>query len=262
LFFLPISTLAQDRTSEIFNRGKRVLSPPSRNLKSNSANMDYRLQSETQRINRRPDASDPTQEGDLLTQGVQPMSPVPSSPATATSDASQTKYKANSSRRDRFSSRTTVRDPTGLRIFAIGFVGAGAYGIFGTEAEFSIDEKISLGLGLGTGMTYATWGLHGKYVFNSSGRINTFFQAGYAHWYFGKVPSTRGTVKPNYLAERFFSENGNLVAGRSVDLIYPGIGVQVLGQGGLAFSTQLQYLISLRDFSGGLFGSLALHYYF
>lgn len=150
----------------------------------------------------------------------------------------------------------------GERVFGIGFRGAGAYGIFGAEFELGIDENLGFGLGIGTGMSYSAWASHLRYYFKSKGRVNTFFQAGYANWFLGKVPDDVLEIRPFYLGERFFETDGALAIKR-VHIMYPAVGVLFQHESGLAAELLLQYLINLSGgLNGALYGGFGWSYYF
>jgi hypothetical protein len=165
-------------------------------------------------------------------------------------------------RAERRQSRVGEYAFSGERVFGIGFVGAGPYGIFGTEFDFAVEEQLSVGFGIGTGMTYSTWGLQARKYFQG-GRLNTFVQAGYANWYMGRVSNRDFEVRPQYIAERFFDQDSRgYKEGSRVHVAYPGLGVLFQHSSGLAAIVQIQYLLSLSDFSGALSGSAGLYFYF
>ena len=149
------------------------------------------------------------------------------------------------------------------RVFGLGFVGAGAYGVFGGEVEFDFGQRWAGGFGLGTGIDYSSWGLYSRYYLREE-RIRTFLQMGYANWYMGKVPPRGQEVAPSFITNRFFEKtaSGGFKADNRAHIVYPGIGVFFQQSDGLAAMVQLQYFISATDFSGALFGSLGVYYYF
>lgn len=168
-------------------------------------------------------------------------------------------YKKTRNDRHQSGLRDTAFD--GERIFGVGFMGAGSYGIFGAEVDLGIEKDWSIGLGIGTGMTYSTWSTYVRRYFKQ-GKVNTFFQVGYANWFLSKVPSGGDEVLPSFLSKRFFTDDGVNLVRKRAHLLYPGLGVLFQHDSGLAALAMLQYLVSIDGFNGALFGGLGLYYYF
>ena len=283
------SAVAEDaRVDDIFNRQNRVLLAPPKSLLANRENFDERLKSEKSRLGRKPGSNsglplaneNDDDNSDLEEAQMAPMptvkpigtgptrlnvpSPSVQSRSSLSEGTERTKRASTSvARGSRQKSRETYGF-SGERVFGLGLIGAGAYGVFGVETDFAVNQELSVGFGLGTGMTYSTWGLYSRFFLKQGARINTFFQVGYANWFLGKAPTGTGQINPNFLTERFFTRNANgvVLESQRAHLIYPGIGVMYQHASGLAASVQLQYMISIKDFSGGLFGAMGLYYYF
>lgn len=151
---------------------------------------------------------------------------------------------------------------SGRRVFGVGFVGAGAYGIFGGEVDFGFGNEWSGGFGIGTGMAYATWGVHARKYFQE-GSLTPYFQAGYANWIMNRNPVREDEIYPLYLGEQFLmNSDGSWKVKERIHLIYPAIGVLFQSSSGISFNLHLQYLISALDFTGALAGSFGMHFYF
>ncbi len=236
-------------TSSIFDKRNRVLSPPPKSLRSDSEQIDYRLATEAERLESGPEANPATR---------QPVN----EQKKKRGDAQQSSYRPRTGSWREPSTKVSEYSFSGKRVFGVGLVGAGAYGVFGAEVDFTLNRDWSFGMGLGTGMNYSSWGMHSRY-FLQQGSLNTFFQFGYANWFLGRTSSRNEDILPNYLANRFFkSENGVFDESQGAHLVYPGMGVLFQYESGLATTLMVQYLINARDFSGALFGSAGFFYYF
>jgi len=258
---LLTGTALADAT-QIFNKNRRTLNPPQRNLKTSNENFKERVESESERFHRVPADSTTPQGTNGAEKSAQKSNSTEDSLVITTQPVSAPAVTNTSGRSTRKVARRGTRQFDGERIFGIGIVGAGSYGIYGTELEFAFDEQTTFAVGLGTGMSFSTWGFHGRRFFNSSGRLSTFMEAGYANWYMGKSPTQPRESVGNYLAYRFFFENSDVQQRKRVDILYPSIGVMGHFKSGLALSAQLQYMVALHDFSGGLYGSAGLYFYF
>jgi len=262
LWFLSVAALSwesrasssyADRTQQIFDRNNRVLESPPKSLRSRDDEMDRRVQKEKRRW-LASETAEPKSDSETLEISTPPLEEVP---VRAADTARRAELRAQ-----RRESRVGDYAFSGERVFGIGFVGAGAYGIFGTEFDFAVEENLSVGFGIGTGMTYSTWGLQARKSFQG-GRLNTFVQVGYANWYMGRVSERDFEVRPQYIADRFFEKKASrFVEGSRVHLAYPGLGVLFQHSSGLAAIVQIQYLLSLSDFAGALSGSAGLYFYF
>jgi hypothetical protein len=233
-----------NETAKIFSKKNRKLAAPPKSLRADKENPAVRFNEGAERS--------PASEAAVDSQPVQAM------PEFKDPDL-QSYWDSRSERRE---DRLTKFAFSGQRTFGLGFVGAGAYGVFGMEFDFTAGQDWSFGFGLGTGMTYSTWALHGRY-FLKQGRLSSFLEAGYANWYMGKVPTSASTDSSNYLLKRFVYDGGRAPSAASrANIIYPGLGLLYQNTSGLAAMAQLQYMISARDFSGGLFAASGIYYYF
>jgi hypothetical protein len=233
-----------NETAKIFDKKNRKLAAPPKSLRADKENPKLRFNDQVDRA--------PSSEAAIESQPVQSMPEF--------KDPELQSYWDN--RVEKREDRLTKFAFSGQRTFGLGFVGAGAYGVFGMEFDFTAGQDWSFGFGLGTGMTYSTWGLHGRY-FLKQGRLSSFIEAGYANWYMGKVPTSTEGDSSNYLLKRFVYQNGQPPGSASrANIVYPGLGLLYQNSSGLAAMAQLQYMISARDFSGGLFASSGIYYYF
>ncbi len=243
------------RAAEILNKKNRVFEPPSKNLKADRESKEFRYKAEAQRVEnglRNQPASE------SMTAGFATESDFENLDSSSTTTSSK-------SLRAKMKNRDSIRRGYGFsgeRVFGVGFVGAGAYGIFAGEVDVAVNDSFSIGAGLGTGMSYSTWGLYGR-MFLKQGPLSSFFQFGYSNWFMGKAPNNAEDLAPYYLTKRFFlSENGELPESLRIHLAYPAVGILYQHESGLAMTAQLQYLINMQDFFGGIAGSLGFHYYF
>lgn len=236
------------RTQEIINKKNRTLSAPSRDITAYQENAVARYQSESKRLSKT----------DI--EGVDNSDPTSPEKAEAADDA-ESDDKDES--RPKSTSSSSILQFSGERVFSVGFVGAGSYGVFGLDFEIGIDDNWAVGGGLGTGMTYSTWDLHGKYYFNNSKRISPFAQFGYANWNMRRVSRSGEKGRPQYLTDRFFADkSGNVTKAQQRHLVYPGVGILLLEGSGLGASAQLIYLISLSNSVGALYGGVGFHLFF
>jgi len=222
--------------ARILSKKNRKLSAPPKSLKANQANVDLRYASGRKRM--------------AASNDVQTIPVTNPSDYSSQSPTMSFEYSSSASKLE--------------RVFGLGFVAAGAYGVFGVETDFSLMDAWTFGFGLGTGMTYSSWGAHSRYLFRQGEALTPFVELGYSNWHLGKLSSREADILPLHLANRFFQKNpnGSLVEGDTAHIIYPGFGVNYIMKSGLAVTAQVQYMIHLRDFSGGLAGSTGLYYYF
>jgi hypothetical protein len=247
--FLWMGEIVVSQTaSEILNKKNRVFEPPPKSLKANSEDKEFRIKTEAKRVE----------------EGLKSF-PVGDPETNSESQEGATTSTSTKTLRSKLKNRDAIRRGYGFsgeRVFGLGFVGAGAYGIFAGEIDVAVNDDLSLGAGLGTGMSYSSWGLYARFYMKQS-TLSSFFQAGYANWYMGKAPESAEDLAPYYLTKRFFvSETGRLPQSLRIHLLYPAMGVLYQHESGLAITGQLQYLINIQDFFGGLAGSLGFHYYF
>jgi len=279
--FSPLAARALSSQAErIFSKERRVIPPPPRTLLAERGpptpgRYAYRVATESSRTSRAPRqpaaahrkkykdievSTQPVKEEEIE-EVAEEASAVEEQPVTEPYAKKKSKKRSSQSENGEYGANTdseVERDKN----FGLGLVGGGAYGIFGAEIAFKVDDQWSAGFGLGTGMSYDTWGLQSRYHFRE-GTFSPFVQGGYANWYLRRISRTGEKVKPEYLANRFFDDkNGQLSEEKRLHLLYGGIGVLYQGTGGVATSVQLQYFIHLRGFEGGLFGALGVYYYF
>lgn len=248
--------------SKVFDRNKRKLDSPPSSLRSNDTNADTRYSvaedsfEDAMQVNT---SADGAQQTDLDSQPIQDLSgadesyQLPSKRKVVVNPELRSQERAAKLEEYAFS---------GKRIFGVGFVGAGAYGIFGAEIDFGFDDEWTGGLGIGTGMSYATWGLHARRFFQQ-GSLTPYFQVGYANWVMNSAPRGEKDVFPLYLGEQFLIDSdGNYKVKEHIHLVYPAIGVMFQSSSGLAFQLHLQYLLSALSFTGALAGSFGFYFYF
>lgn len=249
------------RTAEIFNKGNRELAPPPRSLKANSEDARLRMRTGSERLARKIARSD-SEEGSASASLVPVEDPDDSVESGSASASSPSAYRPARTRSMAKAERRS-RGYNGDRFFGLGFVGAGAYGVFGAEADFGIGDNWTAGFGLGTGMAYSTWAVHGRYYFQQA-RWSPLVEVGYAQWDLSKIPRDgAGSIMPHHLAQRFFGVNGDQVEGPSTaHIIYPGLGVMYQNRTGLAALFEIQYFVNASDFSGALMGTMGVFFYF
>ncbi len=254
--------------SRIFDKNKRQLSGPPSSLRSDKTSSDSRYFSGVDRLNRRVGSVTPAEEEAPLAQedlevSAPVQAPLSSRPTAAPeSRVVIVREGQGGERKERRAERMSTYGFDGRRIFGVGFVGAGSYGIFGAEADFSFGNDWSGGIGIGTGMAYSSWGFHARHYFQK-GNLTPYAQFGYANWTLHRNPYREAEVYPVYLGEQFLqNKDGSFKVRKSVHLIYPALGILFQSQSGLAFTMQLQYLISALDFKGALAGGFGLHFYF
>ena len=235
----PESALAlPNDVSKVFDKNKRQLDSPPSGLRSDSVGADQRY----------AEAEDSIEEVMQVDTQTDQKTVVVNETST-----SRKQLRQGSLQQYAFS---------GKRIFGVGFVGAGAYGIFGGEVDFGFGNDWSGGFGIGTGMAYATWGLHARKYFHE-GNLTPYFQAGYASWIMNRDPYREDEIYPLYLGEQFLqNSDGSWKVRERVHLIYPAIGVLFQSSSGISFNMHLQYLISALNFTGALAASFGMHFYF
>jgi hypothetical protein len=243
---LSAQALSQ-RTIDIFDKRNRVLDPPPDALRSNQAELGYRYSAEAQRLKRAP-----AMDSDAINEAA----------LVEDEDPDNSRHLRKNLRRERRRKAESEYDFAGDGLFGVGFVGAGPYGIFGAEAELAVGKRLYVGAGLGTGMSYSSWALHARYTLVKGQSLNTFFEAGYANWQLGRVSTSGKELRPSYLADRFFSDDGRLDPGEHAHMVYPGLGVVFQGDSGLAASMQVDYLMNLNGFEGGWTAAMGFYFYY
>lgn len=144
---------------------------------------------------------------------------------------------------------------------SLGVVGAGVYGVIGFEVDIRLGDW-NIGGGIGTGYDYRSWGVRGRYYMGDS-KWTPYIDIGYAHWSLSDEPKDNKPGFPGYLTKRFFSnDDATDIKNKNVNLVYPGIGIMYMGPYHFAVSAEAQYLVHLKDFQGGLIGSLGLVKFF
>lgn len=245
LSVVPSAMALSPEAANILSRKNRRLEAPPRALRASEANVDLRYASGRSRL-----AANSSSGNDSELESI---------PVTSPSDYINTPRSGGSMSFDYDTGHSKLD-----RIFGLGFVSAGAYGVFGAELDFSLLNEWTFGFGVGTGMNYSSWGLHSRYIVRKSAAFTPFIEIGYANWRLDKVSNRNGEVLPAHLAERFFSKDGSgkLLSGDTAHIIYPGMGISYMLATGLSLSGQAQYMVNLGDFSGGLTGSAGIFYYF
>lgn len=248
LFLIPQAMALSPEAANILSKKNRRLQAPPRALRASEANVDLRYASGRSRLASSNSSSSYGSE-------------LESVPVTSPNDYINTPPGGSASMSFDYGNGSNSKLD---RVFGLGFVSAGAYGVFGAELDFSLLDEWTFGFGVGTGMNYSSWGLHSRYLLRKSAAFTPFVELGYANWRLDKISSRRGEVLPAHLAERFFSKNksGRLDQGDTAHIVYPGFGVSYMLASGLSLVGQAQYMIHLGDFSGGLTGSAGVYYYF
>lgn len=240
------------QVSDIFRKDRRELEPPPRSLRATAENSAVRYSNGNARLARKTDEEDEN---------------VGSASASLfgndDEDAPEAKPRRQSYRARSTSMARRHQGFVGDRYFGLGFVGAGAYGVFGGEVEFGVvPPDWTFGFGVGTGMSFSTWGLHARY-FLEQARWSPLVELGYAQWSLGRVPADGLSVSPTHLSHLLFEDRkGEITRSRTAHLIYPGIGVLYQHKSGLAALFELQYMISARNFLGALYGTFGFFFYF
>lgn len=244
LLFSAMSAQAASLSPEavrILSRKNRRLEAPPRDLRASEANVDLRYASGQRRL-----AANDAPAGNLELETIPVTNPRDYMRSGSSSAALSFDYESR---------RASKLD----RVFGLGFVSAGAYGVFGAELDFSLLESWTFGFGIGTGMDYSSWGLHSRYLFRKAA-LTPFVELGYANWNLQKVSQRNNEVMPAHLAKRFFGSVDS--DGGTAHIFYPGIGLNYMLDSGLSLAAQAQYMIHLKDFSGGLTASAGIYYYF
>jgi hypothetical protein len=244
--------------AEIFNRNNRQLQAPPSSLRSNDTNTETRYFSGMESVQRAVNGTPSTANDELeVMDPIHSQEPTVSAPRES-SRVVVVREARQAKRQDSLRSYAF----NGKRVVGVGFVGAGSYGIFGAEFDFSFGNDWSGGFGIGTGMAYSTWGLHARKYFHT-GNLTPYFQMGYASWLLARQLPPETDIFPLYLGEQFLqNKDGSYRVGKRLHLVYPALGVLYQSESGLAFTLQLQYLISALDFKGALAGAFGMHFLF
>ncbi|MBY0371813.1 hypothetical protein K2X33_14105 [bacterium] len=143
--------------------------------------------------------------------------------------------------------------------FGVGFSAGGPLAVLGVEADVNIDENLSIGLGVGTGLNYSTFMAKARY-FLLGEWVSPYVALSAARWWTDGTSAS--TVGPAILTEKFLPPGYDLRQGFSMFLLAPAVGVQFMHPMGFAVSVELQYLFKLMDLANGTYASVAAHWYF
>jgi hypothetical protein len=236
------TNLPANEVSRILNKDNRNLDNPPASLRANNESSDMRYATGIKRTQAALNSGE-----SLETVPVQSTEPSFQTP----------QYTA------RYRPSRALSEWFGERNLGVGFIGGGAYGVFGAETDLKITDDWSAGIGVGTGMSYRTWGLHGRYLFRQS-PLTGFIEGGYANWYVYKVSKTGREVYPQHMSERFLErKNGVLLPGTRAHLLYPGVGMLYKHKSGMGAMAQVQYFINASGgFTGALGASGGLYMFF
>lgn len=152
------------------------------------------------------------------------------------------------------------------RRVGVGLSGAGPLGVGGVNLELNLSPDLSFIGGFGGGKGFQSFTMQFKHVFGG-GFFMPYFMGGYARWYsVGKKDSMESTTSPAFLGEKFLSDSDKLKGQYSVNLLYPGIGVQFTQHSGpwagSSVYVEAVMLLDVEDFVAAPTGTIGYLYYF
>ena len=87
--------------------------------------------------------------------------------------------------------------------FGAGIAAGGANGVLGVTSEFNLDPSLALSIGLGTGPSYGTFNVLGKYSLEAM-YLSPYVKAGYSRWFNSGTMKTSATSSD--ILRQVFSE--------------------------------------------------------
>lgn len=144
------------------------------------------------------------------------------------------------------------------RRFGAGVGVGGPLSALGLEVEFNLDPRFSLSGGVGSGFSYSTFAVKGKY-FLLGDQVSPYFLVGFARWW------SQGTLErdigPSVL-KNIFLDGVDPRAGFSIWTVYPGIGVQFMHDSGFALYAEAHYLFKVPNFANGTYAGIGASWFF
>ena len=144
------------------------------------------------------------------------------------------------------------------RRFGAGVSAGGPLSSLGMEIEFNLEPEISIAGGLGTGGSYSTLAVKGRY-FLLGDQVSPYFLMGIARWW--SDGTSERDIGPSVL-KNIFLEGADPRSGFSVWTLYPGIGVQFLHDSGFSLYAEAHYLFKVPSFSNGTYAGLGMSWFF
>lgn len=151
-----------------------------------------------------------------------------------------------------------VEDLKMKRRVGLGLTAAGPLSVLGLEVDINISEKVSLSMGLGTGLDYSTFAVRGKY-FLMGEKFSPYIGGGLARWWTDGTSETN--LGPSILKNKFLSGN-DFSNGFDVWMLYPTVGIQYMNPTGFGLYAELQALFKIPSLANGIYSGLGALIYF
>lgn len=151
-----------------------------------------------------------------------------------------------------------VEDLKMKRRVGLGLTAAGPLSVLGLEVDINISEKVSLSMGLGTGLDYSTFAVRGKY-FLMGEKFSPYIGGGLARWWTDGTNETN--LGPSILKNKFLSGN-DFSNGFDVWMLYPTVGIQYMNPTGFGLYAELQALFKIPSLANGIYSGLGALIYF
>ena len=153
-----------------------------------------------------------------------------------------------------------------LRRAGIGVSAAGALGLAGISLELNLTPENSFKAGYGGGPGYQSYNIEMKRTMGS-GAFLPYMGGGFAHWYTsGSKHESITTTTPNFLAEKFMTEDEKRQGIINENILYPSIGLQFIQLGepmaGSSIYMELMVLVEVGQMQAVPTGSFGYTYYF
>ena len=147
----------------------------------------------------------------------------------------------------------------------IGLSAAGALGLVGLKLEINFTPEYSLVSGFGGGLGYRSYTFQIKRTFGYR-VFSPYVSVGFANWSSEKEKNVRRQQVPSFFSSKFLSSHEKVNGKFSKNIIYPGLGVQVMevhgNWEGLTLYIEGLLLVDIEDAVYQPRGGLGLTYYF
>ncbi|NBT57618.1 hypothetical protein EBT16_02425 [bacterium] len=144
------------------------------------------------------------------------------------------------------------------RRFGAGVSAGGPLSSLGMEIEFNLEPEISIAGGLGTGGSYSTLAVKGRY-FLLGDQVSPYFLMGIARWW--SDGTSERDIGPSVL-KNIFLEGADPRSGFSVWTLYPGIGVQFIHDSGFSLYLEAHYFFKIPNFANGTYAGMGASWFF
>ena len=136
----------------------------------------------------------------------------------------------------------------------------GPFGVMGLIADMNWDSLVNAEVGVGSGIYYDSYSLHGRYLILDNA-LTPYVGGGFAYWDSSadghKIAQNSDSAVKLGLVK---SDGTNLKGG--IVLLPISLGLHYLSQNGLSLFADFEFITSLASFSAVPYGALGFQWYF